>query len=175
MQFLIFFFMAIGLSMDAFSLALAYGVNNISLRKIIFCSISVGIFHFIMPYIGASIGNLIISIIPIKIDLVVSLIFFLLALEMFLSRNNEVNNIINSISSIIFFSFTVSIDSFSVGIALGITKSMIIQAGIIFSIVSSIFTLLGLMLGKKLFLKYGKKAIYLGVILLVFLGVKYLL
>ena len=40
---LIYFFMAIGLSMDAFSLALAYGTTEITLRKKILLSLTVGI------------------------------------------------------------------------------------------------------------------------------------
>ena len=45
---LIYFFMAIGLSMDAFSLPLAYGTTKINVRKKIILSLTVGIFHYIM-------------------------------------------------------------------------------------------------------------------------------
>ena len=46
---LIYFVMAIGLSMDAFSLALAYGTTKIPINKKVLLSITVGIFHFFMP------------------------------------------------------------------------------------------------------------------------------
>ncbi len=173
-QILIYFFLAVGLSMDAFSLALAYGTNQLKFPKILFSSFCVGIFHFFMPYLGSTIGATFIEKFPLNTNLLVSLIFFALALEMFLNRNETINNLITNIFSIIFFAFTVSIDSFSVGIALGITNSAILQASLIFSVISALFTFFGLLLGKKLFEKYGQKATYLGIIILLFLALKYL-
>ncbi len=174
MQILIYFFLAIGLSMDAFSLALAYGTNYLKKSKIIFTSLCVGIFHFIMPYLGSTVGAIFIEHFPINTNLLVSLIFFILAIEMYLNRNETNNNLITNTISIIFFAFTVSIDSFSVGIALGITNSSILLASTIFSIISCLFTFMGLILGKKLFEKYGKKAIFIGIFILLCLSLKYL-
>ena len=48
-QLLIYFFIALGLSMDAFSLAIAYGTNKISTKKTIALSLCVGFFHYLMP------------------------------------------------------------------------------------------------------------------------------
>ena len=92
---------------------------------------------------------------------------------MFLNRKEENKKLITTTGAIIFFAFTVSIDSFLVGIALGLTKSSILIASLIFSFVSSAFTFLGLILGKKLFEKYKEKALYLGIIILLFLSLKY--
>ena len=47
---------AVSLSMDAFSLALIYGTQAISKKGKILLSIIVGLYHFIMPLIGLSIG-----------------------------------------------------------------------------------------------------------------------
>ncbi len=174
-QILIYFFLAIGLSMDAFSLALAYGTNSLKFSKIVFTSLCVGIFHYFMPYLGSTVGAIFIEHFPLNTNLLVAIIFFVLAVEMFLNRNETTNNLITNYLSIIFFAFTVSIDSFSVGIALGITNSAIFQAATIFSIISALFTFGGLLLGKKLFEKYGKKATYLGIIILLFLAIKYML
>ena len=170
-QILIYFFLAIGLSMDAFSLALAYGTNSLKFSKILFTSFCVGVFHYFMPYLGSTIGTIFIEHFPLNTNLLVSLIFFLLAFEMFLNRNETTNNLITNYLSIVFFAFTVSIDSF----ALGITNSSIFQAATIFSLVSAMFTFCGLILGKKLFEKYGKKATYLGIFILLFLAIKYLI
>ena len=73
-----------------------------------------------------------------------------------------------------FIALGLSIDSFSVGIALGITKNYTSVAFIIFSIVSATFTLLGLLLGKYLSQKLEKKATYFGIIILVLLALKYI-
>ena len=173
MEIFIYFFMAVGLSMDAFSLAIAYGANNINKIKIIILSAFVGIFHFSMPYIGSIIGSKIFFIIE-KSNFIISIVFFLLALEMYKSRNEEHDGILTNMMSLIIFAFTVSIDSFSVGLALGINENELISAFIIFSIVSAFFTYIGLTLGRYLATKYGKKANYFGVIILLIIGIKYL-
>ncbi len=160
--------------MDAFSLSLAYGTNKISKNKIILLSIVVGLFHFFMPIAGSIIGEPLSKLIS-KADIVVGIIFIILAIEMFISKDEENKIKITNIISIIVFAFTVSIDSFTVGIGLSLTNKNIIIPSTIFSIISFIFTFIGLILGKKLSKTFGKKAIYLGILILLFLGIKYLL
>ena len=92
---LIYFFMAIGLSMDAFSLALAYGTTKIKLKKKIILSLVVGIFHFIMPQLGALLGNELLLNYIAKADYLVGIIFLILAYPILLtllvkSRNMRV-------------------------------------------------------------------------------------
>ena len=111
---LIYFFMAIGLSMDAFSLALAYGTTQISMKKKILLSITVGLFHFFMPQLGSLLGSELLLNYIVKANYLVGIIFLILGTEMFISRNDKEAGAITNILSIIIFSFTVSIDSFSV-------------------------------------------------------------
>ncbi len=59
--------LAISLSLDAFSLALSYGIFNIEYKIKLKTSLITGIFHFIMPLIGNKFGNILISIIKIKV------------------------------------------------------------------------------------------------------------
>ncbi len=172
-QILIYFFIAVGLSMDAFSLALAYGTNQIVFSKMIILSLFVGIFHFFMPYFGSILGNAFLENFITKADKIVAIVFLILAIEMFLSRNESKKGMITNFLSILFFSFTVSIDSFSVGLALGITQQSIVLACITFAITSACFTLLGLISGKKLSEKFGKKAIYFGIFILTLLALDY--
>ena len=56
-EFLVLLMIAIGLSMDAFSLALGYGTIGLSNENNLKVSIFVGIFHFFMPLIGLLIGT----------------------------------------------------------------------------------------------------------------------
>lgn len=161
--------------MDAFSLALAYGTNKISKNKIIILSLVVGLFHFIMPITGSFIGISLLSKLITKANIIVGIIFIILAIEMLISKDEEKKGTITNIYTCIIFAFTVSIDSFTVGIGLSLTNSNIIIPSLIFSITSFIFTALGLVLGKKLSKTFGKKAIYLGIIILLVLGIKYLL
>lgn len=174
MEHLIYFFIAVGLSMDAFSLSIAYGTNKINKIKIIILSTLVGIFHFIMPLIGSIIGQKIFFLIN-KSNYIVSIIFLLLSYEMYKSRNEKHEEKLSNIISLILFPLTVSLDSFSAGLALGINNKNLKVAFIIFSIVSEIFTFLGLTLGNYLSKKFGNKATYLGIIILVIIAIKYLI
>ena len=78
-----------------------------------------------------------------------------------------------SLANAFIFGFSVSIDSFSVGIALGTHGENIYLAGTIFAITSFIFTFLGLNIGKFLTLKFGKIANIIGSILLFILALTY--
>ena len=172
---LIYFVMAIGLSMDAFSLALAYGTTKIPINKKVLLSITVGIFHFFMPRLGALIGTELLLNYIAKANYLVGIIFLILAIEMLLSRKEEKTGSITNMISIILFSFTVSIDSFSVGIALSLTTTDINSPCIIFASISTLFTFLGVELGGKIADKFENKAEYIGIIILLILGIKYLI
>lgn len=172
---LIYFVMAIGLSMDAFSLALAYGTTKIPINKKVLLSITVGIFHFFMPKLGALIGTELLLNYIAKANYLVGIIFLILAIEMLLSRKEEKTGSITNMISIILFSFTVSIDSFSVGIALSLTTTDINSPCIIFALISTLFTFLGVELGSKIAYKFENKAEYIGIIILLILGIEYLI
>lgn len=172
----IIFMLAIGLSMDAFSLALIYGTLNLksSMQKLM--SIMVGIFHFFMPTLGYQIGELILKLIKINPEILVGVIFIILSIEMIISLKEE-NNIktLTNFISVIFFAFTVSIDSFSIGIGFGAIKSKIIIPSLIFMLTSMIFTYIGVRLGNKLKKHFGNITTIIGAIILMILGISYII
>lgn len=174
-QFISVIMTAIGLSMDAFSLAILYGTLNFNRRKILTLSGSVGIFHFFMPLLGSIVGLFILKLLPINANTVVGIIFLVIAIQMILSifKNEEIVDL-KSIFAIILFAFTVSIDSFSVGIGLSALCNNKIFAVSIFSITSFIFTFLGLSIGSKLTERFGKISTLLGSIVLLCLSLVYL-
>ncbi|MBQ9019565.1 MAG: manganese efflux pump [Bacilli bacterium] len=173
MNSLIYFFVGIGLSMDAFSLSLSIGTTSPSKKNIIKTSIIVGIFHFIMPLLGYFIGN-IFKYKIIGINILTFLIFIILAFEMYKNKDEENKSILNNLT-ILLIALSVSIDSLTVGIAFGLNSEFIIISSIIFSLTSSFFTYIGFNLGKDLEYKYKNKATYLGIILLIIVALKYLL
>lgn len=173
-QILLYIFMAIGLSVDAFSLAVIYGMNQISQKKTMVLSILVGVFHFIMPYIGSLIGINLLTIFVDKANFIAGSVFLIIAIEMLSSLKEEEKIMsLSKIYHLLFFSFTVSLDSFSVGIVLSLSHENIILAGTIFSIISASFTYLGLHLGKLVSKKYSNKATIVGAWILIILSLKY--
>lgn len=165
------FLVGIALSMDAFSLALSIGLNNISSSKKVILPIMVGIMHFIMPALGLLLGNEIFKIFNLNIKIIVSIVFLYLAYLMYKEKNNNKSSIITNFFSLFLFSFSVSIDSFSVGLCLqGLTNHYILSF-IVFSLCSSTITYLGLLIGNYS-IKYLKdKAIILAIIILSFISV----
>lgn len=168
-------FLAIGLSMDGFSLAVAYGTNKISKNKSIILSLLVGIFHFIMPNIGSVIGHSFLRGFLFYSNIITGLVFLFLAIQMSLSLKEEedVKQLTNFVE-MLFFALAVSIDSFSLGIVLSLKNNNLIIAGLVFMIISCIFTLAGLILGKYLGEKTGKISKIIGILILIVFSVKYL-
>ena len=165
------FFIGLALSMDAFSIALSIGTTSISKFKKYLIPIIVGIMHFIMPLLGHLLGNQLFNIININSKLFVSLIFLYLAIIMFLDRNKKTSSKISSILSIFLFAFSVSIDSFSVGLGItGITNHIILSF-IIFSICSGTITAIGLIIGKYSIKYLKEKSVYLGIFILLILAI----
>ena len=170
------FIIGVSLSMDAFSLALAYGTLGLRNKDKVILSIIVGIFHFFMPLIGLNIGNLILSYFIFDINYIVSIIFSVIGISMIISsiRDSE-ERIVISMLGFILFGFSVSIDSFTTGIGLNSINSNYLQVSSIFACVSCLFTYIGLVFGYKLNKSFGKLSTFIGGIILIFMGLYYLL
>ena len=159
----------ISLSMDAFSLALIYGMIVLTHKQKIFLSIVVGIYHFFMPLIGLQFGTFISNI--ININLVASIILIYIGLDLFFSNNQETEKFKSSIISFLIFGLSVSIDSLSVGIGLKALTNNYLQSSIIFSITSLLFTYLGLILGNIISNKIGNHSKKIGGIILIIIAI----
>lgn len=175
MIFLFLIWIGIGLSMDAFSLALCYGVLDLvpSKRKIV--ALVVGVFHFFMPLIGMVLGNFLEHIIILNMHYIVFVIFVFLGLEMLISVIKKETKILllNNIGMII-FAFSVSVDSFSAGIGIKFISSNYLLCSIIFSLTSFLFTYVGLTLGGIIGAKYKDLSKVVGGIILIIFALQYL-
>lgn len=141
------FFVAIALSMDAFSVAISLGIINTSNKYNFFMPIVVGIMHFFMPLFGFLLGNQIFNIFNFNPKIIISIIFFYLATVMLLDKDKrEVN--ISTLITLFLISFSVSLDSFTVGIGLNALTNNYLLAFFTFSLFSCCFTYLGILLGK---------------------------
>lgn len=149
--------------MDAFALALSYGIKNIKLKNIIITAITVGLFHFFMPLIGNYVGISLFEYTLIKPKYVLFAVFLLLAIDMFAHFFEEEPKIrpLNIIGTIL-FAISVSFDSFSVGIGINYIYDNILLIVSSFCIISCYFTMLGFWLGRKLSRSIGKYAFLLG-------------
>lgn len=167
---------AVSLSMDAFSLSLAYGTLNLKKQYINKLSIIVGIYHFIMPLLGLTIGNIILKLLPINPNIIVTIVLSFIGIEMIIDSFKKEDNIkIMTLKEMILFGLAVSIDSFSVGIGLKAITNNYILSVLSFSLSSFIFTYIGLNIGKKINNLIGKISTLIGGITLLIIGIIYII
>lgn len=168
--------MAVSLSMDAFSLALAYGTLGMSRRYKILLSFITGIYHFIMPLLGLFLGEFIFSFFKFDYDILVSMILLFIGGQMIFSsfkNDGEVYDL--GFAGLFLFGFAVSIDSFSIGITLPNFDVDSFLAPFVFALVSGFFTFIGLLIGDKIANLFGKVATILGGLFLMFMGILFIL
>ena len=161
----------ISLSMDAFSLALIYGMQGISKKNKIFLSLIVGIYHFIMPIIGLTFGTILDNINIISIDLVATLILIYIGIDLIISKSKEEDKFEISKLGFLIFGLSVSIDSLTVGIGLKAITDNFLISSTIFSITSLIFTYLGLTFGNLIGNKIGSYSKIIGGIVLIIISI----
>lgn len=157
--------------MDAFSLALIYGMSNLNSKDKIILSLIVGIYHFIMPLIGLEFGFLISKINFISIDIIASIILVYIGIDLIISNYKEEDKLLISLVGFLMFGLSVSIDSLSVGIGLKALTNNYFLSAITFSITSFIFTYLGLILGNILGKKVGTYSKTIGGIILIIIAI----
>lgn len=161
----------ISLSMDTFSISLGIGTYNISKKKIIFLCLLVGIMHFFMPLIGSFFGSKIILFLNINVNFLLGIILLFIGVEMTIDLIKDDDNFFElNFFNMFLVSLSVSLDSFSTGLGLEAITTNNYLSGLIFSICASIFTFLGLIIGKYSSKKLGSYANIIGIFLLVILG-----
>ena len=167
---------AVSLSMDAFSLSLAYGTLNPEKQYIKKLSIIVGIYHFIMPLIGLKLGNILLKLIPLNPNIIVFIVLTFIGIEMIIDSFKKEENIkIMTLKEMILFGLAVSLDSFSVGIGLEALTNNYILSVLTFSLSSLIFTYMGLTIGKKINNLIGQISTLIGGIILIIIGITYII
>ncbi|MFD1036865.1 manganese efflux pump MntP family protein [Virgibacillus byunsanensis] len=157
-------FMAIALGMDAFSVSLGMGMQRMRLKRIALIGVIIGLFHIIMPFIGMLLGQAISERIGyLTIIFGGSLLIIIGAQMVFSAFNREAIKIVQPIGmGLFFFALSVSFDSFSVGLSLGMSGVKTVIALLLFGSASMVLTWSGLLLGKKVHGLFGVYSEILG-------------
>ncbi|MFB4169825.1 manganese efflux pump MntP family protein [Virgibacillus sp. JSM 102003] len=144
-------FMALALGMDAFSVSLGMGMQKIRLKRIALIGIIIGLFHIIMPFIGIMLGQAISTQIGQFTTLAGGLLLVGIGAQMVFSAfNHDTKKIVQPVGiGLLFFAISVSLDSFSVGLSLGMSEVKTMIALMLFGVVSTVLTWAGMILGKK--------------------------
>lgn len=174
-EFVSILLIGISLSMDTFSLSLSLGSIVKENKYLKYFPLVVGIFHYILPLLGNLIGIKIISTFNIASNIILGLILIILGINLAIHyfKDEEIKINLNIIS-VVLLAFSVSIDSFSVGLGISNITNKHYLSSLIFSVCSFSFTLMGLIIGKYSNKVIGKCASMLGIILLLLLGIYHL-
>ena len=170
-SFLTILLIGISLSMDAFSLALVYGMIGMSSKKKIILSIIVGSYHFIMPLIGLLLGTFINNVTFINLHIIASIILMYIGIDLIISNFKEEDTLSVSKTGLLMFGLSVSIDSLTVGIGLKAITNSYFLSSIVFSLCSMVFTYLGLILGNIIGNRIGTYSKIVGGIILISIAI----
>jgi manganese efflux pump family protein len=168
--------MGSALGLDAFSVGLGMGVIQLKFRQILNIGFVIGLFHVIMPLLGMIIGYELsdkfgrISVLLGGV-LLLGIGFHMIYSTLFGKEENKFSP--NGIG-LLLFAFSVSVDSFSVGISLGTFGAKTWLTILLFGIISTILTWAGLLLGRRVEQELGKFGELLGGSVLLLFGLKLL-
>jgi manganese efflux pump family protein len=146
-----FLFMAFALGMDAFSVSLGIGMQKLRLKRIALVGLAIGIFHIIMPFIGIILGKFISGAIGNFAVIAGGVLLLGIGIQMIANAFiHDSKQILDPKGfGLLAIAFTVSLDSFSVGLGLGMYGAKTAIVIITFGVVSMLLTWIGLLLGKK--------------------------
>lgn len=169
--------MTFALSMDAFSIGLGMGMFQMRLRQIFRIGMTIGVFHVLMPLLGIIAGRLLSEKFGTIAGFVGGGLLILLGTQMlWSSMKKEEKSLITPVGFGLFiFAISASLDSFSVGLTLGIYGAKTIVALICFGIGATILTWTGLLIGRRVQGLLGSYSEALGGAILLAFGVKLLL
>jgi putative Mn2+ efflux pump MntP len=174
-------FLAIGLGVDAFSVAIGIGAanNKKSWAPVLRLAAVFGLFQFAMPVIGWLAGLTVVEIIA-SFDHWVA--FALLALvggkmvwEGFEKESSEEKADQTRGWPLLMLSIATSIDALAVGFSFSVLKAPILLPAVIIGVVCFLMTVTGMIFGKVLAKLLGKKVEIFGGLVLIVIGIKILI
>ncbi|WP_294346377.1 manganese efflux pump MntP family protein [uncultured Clostridium sp.] len=173
---------AVGLSMDAFAVAVCKGLNmkKIDYKQAIIIALFFGGFQGLMPLIGWILGKQFESYIT-SIDhwIAFGLLAFIgvqMIIEAIKGDDEEKEQSSEiKIKELIALAIATSIDALAVGITFAFLQASIIPSISLIAIITFILSIVGVVIGNKFGAKYKSKAELAGGVVLVLIGLKILL
>lgn len=174
-EFLTLLFIAVAISLDAFSVSLGMGFFSLRKREILKIGFVVGLFHIVMPLAGLFIGQVISMKLGMMATMLGGILLVGIGAHLLFSTFKEKENNVSLVGvGLLLFAASVSVDSFSAGLSLGMFGAKTGLTICLFGMISMVFTWLGLLLGKKIKGIVGIYGELIGGIILLLFGLKLL-
>lgn len=170
---------AVGLGMDAFAVSLAVGSQrqSLSFRPLFRLSFHFGWFQFLMPVIGWYLGSRIEQYFKDFDHWIAFALLALIGVKMIrealsddrghLSRSDATRG-----WTLVALSVATSIDAFAVGLSMSFLGIDVWIPSVIIGLVAAAMTLVGMVYGKRLGLRFGRRMELIGGIVLIGIGIK---
>jgi putative Mn2+ efflux pump MntP len=174
------FILSVGLSMDAFAVAVCKGlaIKKIDLRKAMIIGLYFGIFQAGMPLVGYLLGVSFQSKITAIDHWIAFILLAFIGIHMIKeATNTDTEDTDDSLcfKKMIILSIATSIDALAVGVTFAFLKVMIVPAVSFIGIVTFMFSMVGVKIGHVFGTKYKAKAEFSGGVILILIGTKILL
>lgn len=174
------FFIAVGLSMDAFAVSVGKGlsVERVRAPHCIITGAWFGGFQALMPVIGYFLGTSFAQYVEAFDHWIAFALLGFIGFNMIresLSSHCEKSNNNFSAKQMFPLAIATSIDALAIGISLAFLKQSILLPATIIGITTAIISVAGLYIGKVFGCKYRSKAEFIGGAVLIIIGVKILI
>ncbi len=176
-QLLTLLVIALALGLDAFSLGLGIGLKGIRLLDIMKLGVVIALFHVLMPLAGMYTGQYVSGLLGHVATTVAGALLLLLGAHMIYSslKGEDVQSFDHrSLWGLLVLALSVSVDSFSVGITLGMFSANLWMTVLLFGFFGGLMSVLGLLLGRKVSGKLGEYGEACGGAILVVFGILFI-
>lgn len=173
------FFIALGLSMDAFAVSVCKGLSmkKLMLRHILIVGLYFGIFQAVMPLIGYILGVQFQQAIVFISHWVAFILLTIIGVSMIresLNHEEEACDSSLAVKTMVMLAIATSIDALAVGITFAFLDVAIIPAIIVIGLTTFTLSMIGVKTGHVFGTKYKSKAECIGGLILIIMGAKIL-
>lgn len=182
MTFLELFLIAIGLSMDAFSVSICKGLTTkkFSWRMALVCGLWFGGFQALMPTIGYFLGAQFQEMIEAYDHWIAFGLLFLIGANMIREavwgkKEEGENSGALDFKTMLLLAIATSIDALAVGVSFACIQVKLWSSVVVIGLTTFVFSVLGVKIGNVFGSKYEKSAGIIGGIILILIGLKILL
>lgn len=172
---------AVGLSMDAFSVSICKGLTTqrFSWRTALTCGLWFGSFQALMPVVGYFLGAQFQEMIETYDHWIAFGLLFLIGTNMIREavwgkKEKDENNGSLDLKTMFLLAIATSIDALAIGVSFACIQVKIWIAISIIGVITFLFSILGVKIGNVFGSKYEKSAEIIGGIILILIGLKIL-
>ena len=176
-QLLTLLIIAAALGLDAFSIGLGVGLKGIRLRDILKLGAVIALFHMLMPLAGMYTGQYISGLLGDVASTAAGILLVLLGAHMIYNslRGDEVQTFkYSTFWGLMLLSLSVSIDSFSVGVTLGMFDAKVWLTVLMFGFFGGLLSIAGLLLGRRVKGNLGEYSETCGGVILLVFGILFI-